>query len=135
MIRGIEGILLFSEDAKKLAYFYKEKVGLKITFEAVMGETDDMYEFKMKNGSPLYVIHHSKVKGKVREIDNKLISALARMAGCPIDKSSGIYLHKHVGDSVKKGEKIMTLYAESKHRLNEAALFAHLHNPYHIKRL
>ncbi|MEX2017347.1 MAG: AMP phosphorylase [Candidatus Pacearchaeota archaeon] len=76
---------------------------------------------------------HSKKGGKVAEIDNKLISALARMAGCPIDKGSGIYLHKHVGDKVKKGEKIMTLYAESKHRLNEAALFAHSHNPYGIK--
>jgi len=76
---------------------------------------------------------HSKIKGKVVEIDNRLISALARMAGCPIDKYSGIYLHKHVGDGVKKGEKIMSLYAESKHRLNEAVLFAHSHNPFHIK--
>lgn len=64
MIRGIESVLLFSEDAKKLAKFYEEKVGLKITFEAVMDKDDDMYEFKMKSGSPLYVIHHSKVKGK-----------------------------------------------------------------------
>ncbi|OGK08919.1 hypothetical protein A2767_04205 [Candidatus Roizmanbacteria bacterium RIFCSPHIGHO2_01_FULL_35_10] len=74
MIRGIEGILLFSEDAKKLAYFYKEKVGLKITFEAVMGETDDMYEFKMKNGSPLYVIHHSKVKGKNKQPERMMFN-------------------------------------------------------------
>ena len=64
MIRGIESISLFSEDAKKLAKFYKEKVGLKITFEAVMDKGDDMCEFKMKSGSPLYIIHHSKVKGK-----------------------------------------------------------------------
>ena len=76
---------------------------------------------------------HSKKKGKVKEIDNKLISALARMAGCPIDKYSGIYLHKHVGETVKKGEKIMTLYAESKHRLNAAVLFAHSHNPFIIR--
>ena len=74
MIRVIEGILLFSEDAKKLAYFYKEKVGLKITFEAVMGETDDMYEFKMKNGSPLYVIHHSKVKGKNKQPERMMFN-------------------------------------------------------------
>ena len=76
---------------------------------------------------------HSKESGKVREIDNKLISSLARMTGCPIDKSSGVYINKHVGDSVKKGEKIMTIYCESKHRLNEAVLFAHSHNPFILK--
>jgi thymidine phosphorylase len=76
---------------------------------------------------------HSRKKGKVIEIDNKLISFLARLAGCPIDKYSGIYLHKHVGDEVKKGEKIMTIYCESKHRLNEAASFAHLKTPLKIR--
>ncbi len=76
---------------------------------------------------------HSKKKGKVMEIDNKLISSLAKMTGCPIDKYSGIYLYKHVGDAVEKGEKIMTLYCESKHRLNEAVLFAHSKNPLKIR--
>jgi AMP phosphorylase len=76
---------------------------------------------------------HSKKKGKVREIDNKLIGSLAKMTGCPMDKYAGIYLLKHVGDEVKKGEKIMTLYCESKHRLNEAVLFAHSKNPIEIR--
>jgi len=65
MIRAMESVLLFSENAKKLAAFYKEKVGLKITFEMVMGDNDEEgYEFKMKQGSPLYILDHSKVKGK-----------------------------------------------------------------------
>ena len=76
---------------------------------------------------------HSKKPGKVVAIDNRLISTLARLSGCPIDKGSGIYLHKHVGDSVKKGDKLMTLYAESKHRLNEAVLFAHSHNMIYVR--
>ena len=115
--------------AKEILYSGKAYEKFK---EIIKAQNGDLKRLKIGNFKENI---HSKVKGKVREIDNKLISALARMAGCPIDKSSGIYLHKHVGDSVKKGEKIMTLYAESKHRLNEAALFAHLHNPYHIKRL
>lgn len=65
MIKGIESILLSSENAERLAKFYREKVGLKITFEMVMGENDEEgYEFKMKQGSPLYILDHSKVKGK-----------------------------------------------------------------------
>ena len=63
MIIGIESILLFSEEAKKLVDFYKEEVGLKVTNEFMMGEKDEVYEFKMKQGTPLYIIDHSKVKG------------------------------------------------------------------------
>lgn len=74
MIKGIESLILFSENAKKLAKFYKEKVGLKITFEAMMDEKDDMYEFKMKSGSPLYIIHHSKVKGKNQKPERMLFN-------------------------------------------------------------
>ena len=69
MIRGIESILLFSQSAKKLANFYKTKVGLKMTFEAVMGEHDEeMYEFTIKKGAPgLYIIDHSDIKGKAKD--------------------------------------------------------------------
>lgn len=75
MIKGLESILLFSENAKKLATFYANKVGLKITFEAVMGENDEeMYEFKMKSGSPLYIIDHSKVKGKNKTPERMIVN-------------------------------------------------------------
>ncbi len=66
MIKGIENILLFSEDAKALSDFYIEKVGLKLTNEAVMGENEDsvlMFEFG-KEKTSLTIMDHSKVKGK-----------------------------------------------------------------------
>jgi len=99
MIRGIESILLFSEDAKKLAKFYREKVSLKITFEAVMAEDDDMYEFKMKSGSPLYVIHHSKVKGKNQKPERMMFNLevddikkeVKRLVKAGIKKTKDIY--------------------------------------------
>jgi len=65
MIRGIESILLFSENAKKLAKFYREVVGLKQTMEAEMGEGDENYfGFKIGKGPELGIMDHSKVKGK-----------------------------------------------------------------------
>lgn len=64
MIRGMESVLLFSENAKKLAEFYKDKVGLKITFEYVMEEKEEGFEFKMKSGSSFNILDHSEVKGK-----------------------------------------------------------------------
>ena len=64
-----------------------------------------------------------KSNGKIFEIDNKKITSLARIAGCPMDKSSGLYLYKHVGNRLKKGEKLLTIYTESKSRLREAINF------------
>ena len=62
----------------------------------------------------------AKKGGKVREVHNKKINFLARAAGCPLDKFSGLYLYVHLNDKVKKGEKILTIYSESKPRLNGA---------------
>ena len=62
MIKGIESILIGTRSAKKLADFYENKVGLKLTFEGVMGETEEVYSFEMK-GASLNILDHSKVKG------------------------------------------------------------------------
>ena len=53
-------------------------------------------------------------------MDNKKINFLARIAGCPADKKAGLYLHKKVGDIVKKNDPIITIYAESKRKLKYA---------------
>lgn len=65
----------------------------------------------------------SKVKGKIKNIDNKHISHLARILGCPLDKAAGVYIHKHRSDEVKRGETFLTLYADSKKKLKEAVNF------------
>jgi len=70
-----------------------------------------------------------KKNSKIKEIDNKKITLLARIAGCPMDKSAGLYLYKHVGDKLEKGEKVITIYAESKPRLREAINFYNAQKP------
>ncbi|MCL4366407.1 VOC family protein [Patescibacteria group bacterium] len=68
MIKGIESITLFSENAEKLADFYKEKVGLNLTMEAEVGEDGGgLYGFEFDGGPGLYMMNHSKVKGKNKE--------------------------------------------------------------------
>lgn len=66
MIKGFESLLIGSENAKSLADFYKDKVGLEIGLEAEMGEANEtLYELKLGTRSPnIYIIDHSKVKGK-----------------------------------------------------------------------
>jgi AMP phosphorylase len=76
----------------------------------------------------------TKSNGKITEINNIKINLLARVAGCPMDKSSGLYIYHHVGDKLKKGDKIITLYAESKPRLQEALKYYNKEKPVQISK-
>jgi AMP phosphorylase len=58
--------------------------------------------------------------GKIIEIDNKKMNSIAKVAGCPTDKGSGLYLWKHCKDSIKENEVITTIYAENKEKLEYA---------------
>lgn len=66
-----------------------------------------------------YVVKAEK-SGKIKEIDNKKIASVARAAGCPSDKSSGLYLHAHVGNSFRKNDSLVTIYANTEDKLNFA---------------
>ncbi len=75
MVKFIEGLLIGSENAKALADFYKEKVGLKQTNEFEMGEDGTSgFEFSFDSGSGFYIMDHSKVKGKNSNSDRILIN-------------------------------------------------------------
>ncbi|OGM25704.1 hypothetical protein A2962_04010 [Candidatus Woesebacteria bacterium RIFCSPLOWO2_01_FULL_39_61] len=77
MIKGIDAVTLFSENAEKLAKFYKEKVGLKPTGEFVMGEGKDeanVYMYEYKKGGDFAIIDHSKVKGKNKNPERYLVN-------------------------------------------------------------
>jgi len=65
----------------------------------------------------------AKKTSKIKHINNKLINSLARQAGCPEDKSAGIYLYKKASQTTEKGEKIMTIFATSKEKLGHAVKF------------
>jgi len=62
----------------------------------------------------------AKKSGTISEIDNRKIAFIAFSAGCPADKDSGIYLNYHNGCKVKKGDVLMTIYAETREKLEFA---------------
>ncbi|MBS3136504.1 AMP phosphorylase [Candidatus Woesearchaeota archaeon] len=62
----------------------------------------------------------AKKSGKIVEINNGDIAKLARIAGAPQNKSAGIYLYKHVGDHVRKGENIFTIYSDTDSKIEYA---------------
>lgn len=62
----------------------------------------------------------AKKSGKIVGIDNKLISHVARVAGAPKNPGAGVTIEKNLGDIVKKGDTLYTLYAENAGRLKNA---------------
>lgn len=64
MIRGIESILLSSENAAQLAEFYRDVVGLDQADEFEMGENGEKaFSFNTKPVG-FVIMDHSEVKGK-----------------------------------------------------------------------
>lgn len=51
-------------------------------------------------------------------LDNNGLIELARAAGSPKDKGAGVKLYKKVGDSAKKGDRLLTVYAEKSRKLD-----------------
>jgi AMP phosphorylase len=68
----------------------------------------------------------------VKFIDNKLISKVARAAGTPKDKEAGVYLHTKVGDLVKKGDTLFTIYAKNSSKLGDAIELAEKTKPVQV---
>jgi len=71
-------------------------------------------------------------KGRIRHIDNKKISYIARAAGAPKDKSSGVYLHVNVGDFINPGDSLFTLYSRNNRKLEEAIRLANKLQPIRV---
>lgn len=60
------------------------------------------------------------VNGKVTAIDNTGIVDIAKTAGAPVDKKAGLILHRKIGDTVKIGDKLMTIYSDTKSGMENA---------------
>jgi len=50
--------------------------------------------------------------GTITDIDNLLMAHVARLAGAPMDPGAGVDLHYKLGEKVKQGDALYTIYAE-----------------------
>ena len=62
--------------------------------------------------------------GRILGVDNRAIARIARTAGAPNDKGSGLKLMAKLGDSVSEGEPLFRIYAENAQRCDQAAELA-----------
>lgn len=67
---------------------------------------------KVALGRHRYDIEADK-DGTVSTIDCHLIARIARLAGAPMDKGAGIDLLRKVGDSVRRGDTLFRIFAQS----------------------
>lgn len=101
-------ILLSGEAWKKMKEIIKAQGGNpKVTSES------------LKPGKYSYEII-AKTNGTVKKIHSKNATVLSKILGAPKDKKAGIYLNKKIGQKVRKGEILYTLYSDSLFNLREA---------------
>ncbi|MEK6849019.1 MAG: thymidine phosphorylase, partial [Nanoarchaeota archaeon] len=55
--------------------------------------------------------------GRITDMDNHQIAQIAKDAGAPSDKGSGIYLHAHLHWKVNKGDILYTIHAHNRDEL------------------
>ncbi len=60
--------------------------------------------------------------GKIKDIYNYNLNAVAKVLGAPNDKKAGIYIIKKLDEPVSKNECIMSFYSSDKYRLKEAEI-------------
>ncbi len=58
--------------------------------------------------------------GYVIEFHNKRIVEIARLAGAPTDNGAGVWIHKKKGEIVKRGEPLITIFADKGWKLTNA---------------
>jgi len=71
-----------------------------------------------------YATIKSEKEGKVLWIKNSEIVLVARKAGAPRDMGAGIHLNVKVGDKVRRGQTLFTIFSDSYNRLHDAVKLA-----------
>ena len=66
----------------------------------------------------------SAAEGTISAINNRALVEICQAAGTPKDKGAGILLSKKIGDTVRKGDVLFTIYSEKNQKLNAAIKFA-----------
>jgi thymidine phosphorylase len=72
--------------------------------------------------------HHSVIEaarsGRLQTIDNRRIARVAKLAGAPEAKASGVELHVRLGEAVRAGQPLYTIHAEAPGELAYAREYA-----------
>lgn len=93
-------------------------------FEAICKAQGGMREPRL---SPIKQVVTTNQKGMILDIDNRLISRIAKLAGAPDSPAAGVDLYVSLRTPVEKGQPLFTIYAESPGELNYALNYFYNH--------
>jgi thymidine phosphorylase len=65
--------------------------------------------------------------GQLRDIDNRRLAKIAKLAGAPGSPRAGIVCRVRIGDSIRSGELLFEIHAESPGQLEYALTYAATH--------
>lgn len=82
----------------------------------IQGGAQDISSNDLEIGGLTY-IYEAISSGVIDEINNKAVFELARALGNPHIKEAGMYFHKIPGETVSKGDPLLTLYATTDGRM------------------
>jgi AMP phosphorylase len=74
----------------------------------------------------------ASMEGHITAVENSSINRIAKIAGCPAAKKAGVVIHFKIGELVKEGETIFSIYSDNKKRLEEAVAFYNQNPPQKI---
>ncbi len=113
------------KEAQKLAYGQlisgKARTMMQKIIKAQRGNPNITSE-SLKLAKITHDIHAEK-SGTIKNIDMKAVNVTARTLGAPLDLQAGLYLHKKLGDTVKKGEVLYTMYVNDEGKIRLAKEF------------
>lgn len=76
---------------------------------------------------------YAQEDGRIHLVDNRAVNRIARAAGAPKSKGSGMILYVESGDKVKKGQLLFEIVSESETKLSFASELAKDINPIELE--
>lgn len=83
---------------------------------AAQGGNPHVQQSDLTRGAITYDVRAPR-SGRVLAINNRTVDDIARTLGAPDHKISGLYLHRKIGEPVKAGEVLLTLYTYTPDRI------------------
>ena len=71
----------------------------------------------------------SSKEGYIVEVNNSIINQIAKTAGCPSSKTSGVEIIKKQGAKIKEGEMVFKIYSHSESKLRKAEKIYNVRSP------
>jgi thymidine phosphorylase len=97
---------------------------------------DKFYNICLAQGGFMMPVHAqykmdvlASKSGVVKEIDNRRLAKVAKLAGAPKTPSSGIYFSAPIGTKVTENQVLYTIYSEAEGELNYALEYINSSNP------